>query len=166
MVTVSLGTPMLLGGNAEPAYQIIMSALALEIAPTMNKRSASLVQKFMTDSLRIPENRGVIRFEALDEHNLATNGKTTLQEIEEMEIGDSGDNGILRTISENRPKKGRKSPLLILTERGKTPVPRSNIDTPSKPVSRGTIESRTTESNDMGRKMMKHRKSFMAFFGK
>ncbi len=76
---------MLFGGSSEPAYYLMITALASEIAPTKNKRSTALVQGFMQESLDIAPRRGIIRFDSIPEENLATNGMTTMQEIEEVE---------------------------------------------------------------------------------
>ncbi len=166
MVIVSPETPILLGGNSEPAYHITLTALASEVAPTKNKRSTYLIQKFMTDCLRIPANRGVIRFEALAEENLATNGMTTLQEIEELQRNSSEDSGALRTVSRNRSRKGRKMSMPLFTERGRTPVPPTDFVTPVKSGSRDTGDSRSIEVSGTGWKKLKHRRSIMAFFGR
>ena len=131
-MVVLTSAPMLLGGNAEPAYHITISALAKEIAPTKNKRSTALLQAWILESLHIPVERGVIRFEAIAEENLAFNGKTVLQEIEEMESNPNEDDGVLRTISRNGVKVGRKSSVPIFTERGKTPTSSSTSGIPAR----------------------------------
>ncbi|OAP64241.1 hypothetical protein AYL99_00213 [Fonsecaea erecta] len=85
MVMVTTDIPILLGGNSEPAYHLTITALASEIAATKNKRSTHLIQDFIHDTLQIPPKRGVVRFDAVTEENLATNGMTALQEIEQLE---------------------------------------------------------------------------------
>ena len=161
--------PILLGGNAGPAYFITIKAVSSEIAPTKNKRSTVLIQTWILECLQIPLDRGVIRFEATAEENLATNGKTLLQEIEEMERRPNEGGVILRTISRNRGKMGRKSPVPIFNDRGKTPTLTS---TPGAPVhlmpglaetthSKSSLPNGTTPS----KKKRIAKSIFMAFFG-
>ena len=166
MVMVSPETPILLGGNSEPTYHITLTALASEVAPTKNKRSTYLMQKFMTDCIRIPANRGVICFEAVAEENLATNGMTTLQEIEELQRNSSEESGVLRTVSQNRSRKSRKAFMPLSAERGQTPVPPTTFVAAAKPGSRDTGDSRSFDASGTGRKKVKHRRSIMAFFGR
>ena len=168
MVTVAPEIPILLGGSTEPAYHMTITALQTEVAPTKNKRSTALVQAFMYDCLRIKARRGAIRFDPVAEENLATNGMTTLQEIEEMERYSSDDNGVLRTISRTQSRKGKKSSVPIFTERGKTPTPNSTSASwfHMKSSSGGTGDSKSTATSGPEPKRMKHRKSIMTIFGK
>jgi hypothetical protein len=122
MVILTPETPMLIGCNFEPAYHITITALSLEIAPTKNKRCTALIHAFILESLDMPLERGVIQFEAIAEENLAIDGKTVLQEVEDMERKPNEDDGILRTISRNRHGVGRKSSVPIFTQRGRTPM--------------------------------------------
>ncbi len=85
MVNVGHSACMLFGGTFDPAYKITVTALPSQIQPTTNKRNAALIQTFMTDELRVPANRGVIKFIAIAEENLATNGHTVLGEIEALD---------------------------------------------------------------------------------
>jgi Macrophage migration inhibitory factor (MIF) len=169
MVILAAETPMLVGGNVEPAYHITITALSLEIAPTKNKRSTALLHAFILESLDIPLERGVIRFEAVAEENLAVNGKTVLQEVEEMERNPNDDDGVLRTISRNRGRMGRKSSVPIFTQRGRTPTFSSIPVIPSrlKPGTGETRDSHSTLPNGTtSSKKSKYRKTIMkALFG-
>jgi hypothetical protein len=166
MVMVLPEIPMLLGGCSEAAYHLTITALPAEVAPTKNKRSTHLLQKFMRDTLNIDRSRGVLRFEAVAEENLATNGMTTLQEIEEMESSPEDHEGVRRTISRQTTRIGR-SIMPIFTERGKTPAPPSET-TPSRVQfsSDETNGSKGSEVSGPERKRIKRRKSIMAFFKK
>jgi hypothetical protein len=169
MVMLAPETPMLLGGNIDPAYHITITALSSEIAPTKNKRSTALLHAFILESLDIPLERGVIRFEAIAEENLAVNGKTVLQEVEEMERNPNEDDGVLRTISRNRGIMGRKSSVPIFTERGKTPTLSSTPGIPLrlKPGSGESTDPKSTPPNGTtSSKKKKYRKTILnALFG-
>jgi len=62
-----------------------VTALPNLVQPTLNKRNAALIQKSMEDVLGVGPQRGLIRFVAVSEENMATNGRTVLGEIEELE---------------------------------------------------------------------------------
>ena len=155
---------MLLGGSSEPAYYLRITALASEIAPTKNKRSTALVQGFMQESLDIAPSRGIIRFESVPEENLATNGMTALQEIEEIERHSSEDSRALRSISRNRSRKTKRAYTPAFMERGKTPLPH-----PTRHSKFSSGENERAKLSDVGsseKQRMKRRKSFMALFGR
>lgn len=170
MVMVLPEIPMLLGGCNESCYHLTITALPNEVAPTKNKRSTHLLQSFMRDTLNIDRSRGVVRFEAVPEENLATNGMTTLQEIEEMERTPEDHDGVLRTISRQTNRMGKKSIMPIFTERGKTPAPGSER-TPSRVMFESPEETGGSKGSDFSaggpeRKRVKRRKSILAFFGR
>ena len=164
---------MLLGGNAEPCYHITISALASEIAPTKNKRSTALLQAWLLECLQIPTERGVVRFEAIQEENLATNGKTSLQEIEEMEKNPNEDDGALRTISWSR--LGRKSSIPF-SERRKPPTmtltPTVTLTSDNavglKPDHNDTTNSKSThlDGTNSSKKIRSAKSILMALFSK
>lgn len=155
---------MLFGGSSEPAYYLTITALASEIAPTKNKRSTALVQGFMQESLDIAPRRGIIRFEPVPEENLATNGMTALQEIEDMERHSSEDSRALRSISRNRSRKIKRAYTPAFMDRGKTPIP--HITRHEKLNSADHDGGKLSDVGSSEKKQMKHRKSFMAFFGR
>jgi len=62
-----------------------ITALPSLVQPTTNKRNTALIQKSMEQSLGVSPQRGLIRFIAAGEENLATNSRTVLGEIEELE---------------------------------------------------------------------------------
>jgi Macrophage migration inhibitory factor (MIF) len=165
-IAVSICTPqaMLFGGSSEPAYYLTITALTSEIAPTKNKRCTALVQGFMHESLDIAPRRGVIRFEPVAEENLATNGMTALQEIEQISRNSSEDSRALRTLSRNRSRKSKRAYTPGFMERVKTPIPHT---TRHDKVSSGEPDgARLSDIGSSEKKRMKRRKSIMAFFGR
>jgi hypothetical protein len=169
MVILAPETPMLIGCNFGPAYYITITALSLEIAPTKNKRCTALIHAFILESLDIPLERGVIRFEAIAEENLAIDGRTVLQEVEDMERKPNEDDGILRTISRNQRGMRRKSSVPIFPQGGRTPMlsstpgiaARLKLGSGDSGDSNLTCHNGTTSS-----KKSNYRKTIMkAFFG-
>lgn len=59
-----------------------ISAVPSLVQATLNKRNAALIQRFFAEELAVPPERGVLKFDAVPEENLATNGTTVLAEIE------------------------------------------------------------------------------------
>jgi hypothetical protein len=142
-----------------------ITALASEVAPTKNKRSTALVQAFMHESLEIAPTRGVLRFEAVAEENLATNGLTTLQEIEKMERNSSEDSRALNTLSTNRSRKVKGALTPAFLERRTTNTP--SLTAAHERYGAGEIDgARSVETMSARGKRMKRRKSLMAFFGR
>ncbi|EXJ83672.1 hypothetical protein A1O1_07296 [Capronia coronata CBS 617.96] len=168
MAMASTDISMLLGGNSDPAYHLTITALPSEIAATKNKRSTHLIQDFMLDTLQIPPKRGVVRFEAVAEENLATNGMTALQEIEQLERQSTDGDGLLGVLSRQRSKRGKKSNVPALTERVKAGFPSFRGSTPSHQYFNtiGTVETKSTEASGPGRKRVKRRQSILALFRK
>ena len=169
MVMVATEITMLISGSSEPAYMVTITALPTEIAATKNKRSAHLIQDFMEGAVKISPRRGVVRFETVPEENLATNGITALQEIEELECNSMDEEGILRALSRQRSRRSKKSsnPFSSDRERGKTPTPLPRAVTPSfLPFGTSrTKESKSTDASIPDRKRIKRKSSsILAFF--
>lgn len=165
-VVVSLSSPqaMLFGGSFEPAYYMTITALASEIAPTKNKQSTALVQAFMHESLDITPRRGIVRFEPVPEENLATNGMTALQEIEEMQRASSEESRALRAISRNRNRKSKRIYTPAFLDRAKAPSP--YVTGHEKLSSGENGGGKSSDVSDSEKKRLKRRKSIMAFFGR
>jgi hypothetical protein len=113
----------MMGGSFEPAYILDVTAIPSEVQPVTNKRNAYLVQCFMAEVLHVPSNRGVVRFTALEEEKIATNGSTVAGEIERAEKDaaptsgkEEKSNGLVRSLTS---KSSRKS---ILSEKRKSVV--------------------------------------------
>jgi len=170
MVTLNTDVTMLLAGTSEPAYHLTIAALQAEIAATKNKRSTHLIQDFMLDALEIQPTRGVLRFEAVAEENLATNGMTALQEIEQLERQPNGDEGILRALSRQRSRRSKKSGGPMLTDKVRTAFPSLRASSPSHQqyniLATTDPFSKSTDGSDAVRKRVKARKSILSFFRK
>lgn len=93
MITVNHSACLLLGGSFEPAYILTVTALPVQIQPTINKRNAALIQSFMSDTLGVTPDRGIIRFQTIPEENMAISGRTILGEIERLEKQQAEENG-------------------------------------------------------------------------
>jgi hypothetical protein len=166
VVMVTTGIAMIVGGNSDPAYYLTITALPAEIAATMNKRSAHLLQGFMQEALQIPPQRGIVRYEAVAEENLATNGKTALQEIEQLERQSHDEGSRIRSISRQMSKRSKQSSAPNPGDRGKTPTAYSRAATPAN-VPNETQEPRVSTSAGASfteRLKMKHRKSIFGLF--
>jgi hypothetical protein len=163
MVMVNTETSMLLGGTSEPAYHLTITALELEIAPTMNKRSTYLIQDFIHDTLHIPPKRGVLRFEAVAEENLATNGMTALQEIEHLERQPTEGDGFIRALSRQRSRRSKKSSLPVVTEGIQPGIASTRTATPSNQYY-PSVDTKSTVATGFGKKRIKTRKSILAIF--
>jgi len=96
MISVQHSACLLLGGSFEPTYVLTITALPVQVQPTTNKRNTALIQNFMHESLGVPLERGIIKFVAIQEESLATNGMTILGEIERLERQQAEENGGLK----------------------------------------------------------------------
>ncbi|KAF2028919.1 Tautomerase/MIF [Setomelanomma holmii] len=107
MITVNHSACLLLGGSFEPTYVLVINALPVQLQPTTNKRNAALIQQFMSESIGVTPDRGIIKFVPIPEESLATNGMTILGEIERLERQQAEETGtgLKRAIT----KSSRKS---------------------------------------------------------
>ena len=166
MVMVTTDVQMLLGGTSEPAYHLTITALPLEIAATKNKRSTHLIQDFLHDTLKISPKRGVVRFDAVSEENLAYNGMTALQEIEQLERQSGEEEGMLRALSRQRSRRSKKSGAPAFTERFRVGLPSIRSSTLSTQYFNTAQTGQTKSTNFSGpdRKRVKKRQSILGFF--
>ncbi|KAH6681796.1 Tautomerase/MIF superfamily [Halenospora varia] len=110
LVTVAHSACLLFGGSFDPAYTMTITALASQLQPVTNKRNASLLAKAMEEGLGVGPDRGLIKFVAIAEENLATNGRTLAGDIEELEKENGEDNSNLkRNLSRANKNKKRQS---------------------------------------------------------
>lgn len=110
LITIEQNACLLFGSSPAPAYLLTVSALPCLIAPITNLRNTILIQQALHELLRIPPNRGVIRFNSVSEENFATNGVTVMGEIEQLEQNAREENpGILKTISRSMSRKLKSS---------------------------------------------------------
>ena len=169
---------MLFGGNFDPAYTLTITAVNPQVQPATNKRNAALLGKAMEEGLGVAPSRGVIKFIAISEDNLATDGKTITGEIEELEKGRTENNPSLqKSLSKNTTKTNRrhsimslrttKNPLPTHNEHGSPTPPLSEWERvtpplPPIPSEKSPMDQRAEKAQRMGR-----RKSFIAsIFGK
>jgi hypothetical protein len=96
MITVNHSACLLLAGSFEPTYLLTITALPVQLQPTTNKRNAALIQTFLSESLGVPLDRGIVKFVAIQDDCLATNGTTVLGEIENLERQMGEENGGLK----------------------------------------------------------------------
>lgn len=85
MINVDHSACLAMAGTFEPCYILTITAVPSQFSPSQNKRNAALIQSFMADILSVPPDRGVVRFNAILDENIATNGTTVLGDIERME---------------------------------------------------------------------------------
>lgn len=76
---------MLFGGTFDSAYILTLSALAIDLGMTTNKRNAALLQAFMADALGVTPVRGVVKFVGIPDEDLAFNGTTVLGQIDNLQ---------------------------------------------------------------------------------
>lgn len=122
MITVNHSACLILGGSFEPAYILTVTALPVQIQPTTNKRNAALIQSFMSDTLGVTPDRGIIRFQTIPEENMAISGRTILGEIERLEKQQAEENGGLRCAVKSAAMRS-KSNLQLLTSPIPSPTP-------------------------------------------
>lgn len=110
LVTVEQNACLRFGSSPAPAYLLTISALPSLIAPITNLRNTILIQQGLKDLLWIPPNRGVIRFNSIQEENFATNDATVMGQIEQLEqSARDGNPGILKSISRSMSRKLKSS---------------------------------------------------------
>ncbi|KUJ12880.1 Tautomerase/MIF [Mollisia scopiformis] len=176
IVSLSHSCCMLYGGNFDPAYTLTITALTSQLQPVTNKRNAALLAKHMEESLGVESKRGVIKFVATPEENLAVDGKTIAGEIEELEKATADHNSSLqRSLSRGTNSKRRQSMKSLRGIKTSSQLPthnesmvslpstyEQNPPMPAMPSEKSTMDKRAEKAQRIGR-----RKSFMAtIFGK
>lgn len=183
---------MFYGASFDPAYILTITALPSQVQPVTNKRNASLLVKAMEEGLGVAPDRGLIKFVAIPEENLATAGKTIAGEIEELEkesgeISSLLNKSISKATNKNKKRQSMRSlkgklsnvaesapstPTLFPNEmRGSTPQSerlgtplsyRATTPLPPIPTEPSMLDKKAEKVKKMGR-----RKSFIAtIFGK
>lgn len=124
----------------------------------------------MEEALGVPPARGLVKFIAIDEANLANNGKTVLGEIEDLEREQTSENIVSRTQSSNKKRHSVKSVPNMRNGSSLSPISSkyAAIDEqyspplPPVPSDKDANDLRADKVQKMGR-----RKSFIAaVFGK
>lgn len=85
MVTLSHSSCLMIGGTFDPAYILTVSTLPEYVQQATNQRNTFLIQRFMSDILSVPAARGIVRFAAIAEEMLGTNGNTILGHMKEKD---------------------------------------------------------------------------------
>ncbi|KAI0199963.1 Tautomerase/MIF [Astrocystis sublimbata] len=98
IVTVQHGLCMMFGSTFDPAYTLTIHALPDLLQPATNRRNANLTQRHLHETLGVVPVRGLVRFEATHEENVAIGGKTLGAEME----------GVSRDHTERKPGAPRK----------------------------------------------------------
>jgi hypothetical protein len=93
MITVNHSACLLLGGSFEPTYILTITALPVQLQPTTNKRNAALIQQFLSESISVTPDRGILKFLPIPEDSLAMGGTTILGDIERLERRQAEENG-------------------------------------------------------------------------
>lgn len=87
-------------GTFEPAYVATLSAIAPYCQPATNRRNAHVLSEHLEEALGVPSPRGFITFVALPEENVACNGRTMAQTLDEAV--DGGGSHMMGVIEEDR----------------------------------------------------------------
>jgi hypothetical protein len=146
MIKVDHSACLALGGTFDPCYILTLTTVPSEMSPWQNKRNAALIQSFMADILSVPSDRGILKFQPIDEANYAMNGTTMQGTVEKLEKhqGDIGPGAVRRAVTnaarKSIPATSTKRMSMLDTEvktptvaNGITPVEtkrRSISDTP------------------------------------
>ena len=105
MIKVDHSACLALGGTFDPCYILNITTLPSEMGPTMNKRNAALIQSFMADILSVSSDRGIIKFQPIEEANYAMDGTTMLGQIEKMEKHKDDGSGAARRAVTSAARK-------------------------------------------------------------
>ena len=108
LVTVDQNADLLFGTTHGPAYLLKVTALSCLITPLTNLRNTSLIQSTIQGLFGIPPDKGVVIFNPVGEDNLATNGKTSREEIDRIERSDQSPS-FFKSISRSMSRRMKTS---------------------------------------------------------
>ena len=137
-----------------------------------------MIQNFMSDSLGVMPDRGLVRFVSVGEEYLATNGTTVLGEIETLSrqmceegsgIETKRSNTIKRVVSRKASKPEKLN--LIPSNRERSRPATSDGKLPTPPLQSPPIPKIPTDLSPLDKKAVKvqkmgRRRSILAMFGK
>ncbi|KAK7726252.1 hypothetical protein SLS53_007047 [Cytospora paraplurivora] len=149
-------------GTFEPAYIITVSALAPYVQPVTNRRNAYLLSEHLEEALGVSSTRGLIRFTGLAEEDVALDGRTLAQSLEE----DVDASGAMAVIDEEKPaSSARRNRLSVKSfSNFKTSNLAGDI---TPPTSAEDGPPTAAEKPQNATKVISRRKSFVAgLFGK
>jgi len=163
MITITTDAAIMIGGSIEPVYLLTVTALPSEIASVKNMRATMMIQDFLSDSLKVPASKGVVKFLPIREEDLGANGSTVRGDIDKLEAEEKRI-GSLRSRQSNRASK--KSALPSMSE-DYGDLEQSRSDTPMLlPTDSEGGEEKPYGSRSSTGKMMRGRKSIMSFWKK
>ncbi|KAL6822958.1 Tautomerase/MIF superfamily [Trichoderma sp. SZMC 28015] len=117
VISLHHGQCLLFGGSMDPAYTLTITALASEVQPATNKRNTAVLQKHLEAVLRVPPDRGIVRFIPVAEECLAWGSKTVAGRISDAVAGDGDGERERNKVQERRRLKAlslkRTSPANI-----------------------------------------------------
>jgi len=90
MITLTHSACLLFSGTFEPAYILNITAIESHCQPATNKRNTALIQSFLSETVGVTPDRGVVRFQAIKDECLGTNGRTITGEIDKLEAENGG----------------------------------------------------------------------------
>lgn len=113
-------------GTFEPAYTATVSALSQYVQPTTNRRNVYVLSEHLEEALGVPPTRGFFTFVPLPEDNVAFNGKTIAQAVDEaLEMEGHG----MGVIDEEKPAAPTSKKKRLSVKVSKTVVlPRTSRD--------------------------------------
>jgi hypothetical protein len=142
MITVNHSACLLLGGSFEPTYILTVNALPVQLQPTLNKRNAAMIQNFMTESIGVPMERGIVKFVPIQEEAFAMNGVTILGEIENLERTQAEETGMKRNMTKSSRRSGVSKAKSSITLSRKTSKANTKGRTVTPPLpSPGPLDS-------------------------
>lgn len=166
MISVKHSACLMMGGSFDPTYILTITALPVSVQPTLNKRNAALLQKFMTETIGVHADRGVVKFISIAEDNLAIGGNTLLGEIERLERQQLGDGtGLVRALTKSSRKSGvTKAKSSFSLSRNPSQAVGGRVTPPAPgPVDSGIAVNdkiKEEDADDFSRQTsMKHKKS-------
>lgn len=170
MIVATTNVHIMMGASTEPAYLLAITGLVTEIQSTKNMRTATIVQDFLAEALQIPAHRGIVKFRAVQEHEIGTNRMTMEDEIQKLEAEEK--RGLsLRSRQSNRTKRGSTMPSMSeqLDEHDKKRAFTPNTTSVNPFETEEEIkeaELRPTRAISSAGRMMRGKKSFMNFWKK
>ncbi|KAK5697043.1 hypothetical protein LTR17_024065 [Elasticomyces elasticus] len=82
MIKVDHSASLALRGTFDPCYNFNINTLPFEMGPTISKRNAVLIQSFMANILGISSDRGIMKFQPIEEADCPMEGTTKLHQVE------------------------------------------------------------------------------------
>ncbi|KAI4255097.1 MAG: hypothetical protein LQ352_002726 [Teloschistes flavicans] len=175
-ITLNHSECLLFAGSFDSAYILTITALPAHLQPVTNKRNAVMIQTFMSDSLGVSPDRGIIRFNPISEEYLAHNGTTVLGEIENLsrETSDesNGASGTTRsgTLRRKLSRQNSRPEKLQISSHERSSRPGTSTGIISPPLKSPPVpalpEVRSLPMDRKAEKVRKmgRRRSFLAMF--